>query len=301
MRPVYRYLADAIIIAAAGVALAVLLTGPDPLTPGELPAHQPDVANGEQLFCAGGCLSCHAPPAGSGLDAALPSGGTALPSPVGTFYPPNITPDVATGIGGWSDAQFATALLRGASPEGKHYFPAFPYTSYRNMTVADARDLKAYLFSLPPVAHAVPPADVPVAGLARLLMGPWKWLAGGRAGVPPDPAKGAAWNRGAYLVQGPGHCGECHTPRNLFMVAKTESFLAGGPHPEGKGKVPSLRGLIARKRFKDVDDLTNALRFGEAFGYEDMSSGGMGKVQSNLGALPEEDVKAIAIFLAGLR
>ena len=118
--------------------------------------------------------------------------------------------------------------------------------------------------------------------------------------VPEDPARSEAWNRGAYLVQGPGHCGECHTPRNIFMAMRPDVFLSGGPHPEGKGKVPSLRGLIGRKRFKDVDDLTFALRFGETLGYEDMSAGGMGKIQANLGMLPDEDVRAIATFLASL-
>jgi mono/diheme cytochrome c family protein len=288
------------VVAGLAAAAVAWLGAPGESDPVALPAHTADPENGKRLFIAGGCLSCHAPPESSGIDATLPAGGAPLKSPVGTFYPPNITPDRETGIGAWSDAEFIRAMREGISPGRRHYFPAFPYTSYRHMTIADLLDLKAYLFSLEPARNPAKRQDIPLARLARAFVGPWKWIAMNTRVVADDPARSEAWNRGAYLVQGPGHCGECHTPRNIFMAWRADAFLAGGPHPAGKGKVPSLRGLIARKRFKDVDDLVLAFQFGEVLGYEDMSSGGMGKVRGNIGTLPEDDVRAIATFLLSL-
>jgi mono/diheme cytochrome c family protein len=287
-------------VACAAGALALWFGAPGKGDPVAVSARVDDVDNGKRLFIAGGCLSCHMPPAASGIDAALPAGGTALVTPVGAFYPPNITPDAETGIGAWSDQDFLRAMREGVSPDRKHLFPAFPYTSFRHMTIADLLDLKAYLFTLKPVRNPRTRPGLWLEPVARAFLGPWKWIAMSEQVVPEDPARSEAWNRGAYLVQGPGHCGECHTPRNIFMAMRSGAFLAGGPHPDGKGKVPSLRGLIKRKRFKDVDDLTDALRYGEVFGYEDISSGGMGKVQANLGMLPEDDVRAIATFLTSL-
>lgn len=296
-----RWLRRLLTLAVLGLIVAaglVYMTWPEQVAVAEIPAHTPDAANGKIMFDAGGCQSCHA--GTEQANAELPSGGKPLATPAGTFYPPNITPDRGTGIGGWSDAQFLTAMARGASPGSQHYFPAFPFTSYANMRPEDLLDLKAHLMTLTPVSRANTAHEVPFLPVARLAMGGWKLVAGSSLVHPADPSKGEAWNRGAYLAQGPGHCGECHTPRNLLMAMDTSRFLSGGPHPEGKGRVPSLRGLVARGRYKDADDLASALRFGEAFGYEDISSGGMGDVQANLAKLPEEDVKAIAAFLMSL-
>lgn len=287
-------------VATAAAAFALWLGAPGEGDPVALPVRVADVDNGKRLFIAGGCLFCHVPPDSSGIDTALPAGGMPLKSVVATFYPPNITPDKETGIGAWSDQDFLRAMREGVSPGNRHYFPAFPYTSFRNMTIADLLDLKAYLFTLAPQRHPATPHEILLEPVARAFVGPWKWIGTGERIVAADTGRSQAWNRGGYLVQGAGHCGECHTPRNIFMAMRTDSFLAGGPHPEGKGKVPSLRGLIRRERFKDVDDLTSALQFGEILGYEDISSGGMGKVQANLGMLPEDDVRAIATFLASL-
>ena len=302
MRRIATVLVALIVAALIAGEAVVWATAPAPVEDASIPEHVPDMANGEAMFFAGGCLSCHKPAEGSGIDASLPAGGHPLQSPAGVFYPPNITADRRTGIGSWSDVDFISAMMRGVSPQRQHYFPAFPYTSYRQMKLSDLLDLKAYLFSLKTVENEVPAHDIPLAYVARRLMGPWKWLAFGDAAVSQDPAKGEAWNRGAYLVQGPGHCVECHTPRNVAMITKSGAaiFLSGGPHPEGKGKVPSLRGLIARKRYKDADDLASALAFGETYGYEDISAGGMGAIQENISRLPETDVKAIAAFLVSI-
>lgn len=271
------------------------------------PGRQADVNNGELLFHAGGCISCHAPAKEAngqpGRDPKLPSGGAPLVTPIGTLYPPNITADKETGIGNWTDADFVNAMQHGVSPKGENLIPAFPYTSYRNMTVSDVLDIKAYLFSLPPVHADNPDVGLPLAWLARHGIGLWKRLA--MSNTPSqsttiDPAKGASWNRGAYLVNGPGHCAECHTPRNLLMIPKTDQAFRGGPHPSGKGKVPSLHGIIG-KDFDSVDDLANGLKEGEDGGYSDLTYGGMGEVQKNIAQLPDADIHAIAEYIASLK
>lgn len=288
------------VVAGAAATLVLWIGAPGEDGPLALPAHAGDAENGKRLYIAGGCLACHAPAESSGIEATLPAGGTPLKTPIGAFYPPNITPDAETGIGAWSDRDFVRAMHEGVSPGRRHYFPAFPYTSYRNMSFADLIDLKAYLFTLDAARNPARPHDIPIEPLARAFVGPWKWMGMSERAIPDDPARSEAWNRGAYLVQGPGHCGECHTPRNILMAWRADAFLAGGPHPEGKGKVPSLRGLIARERFKDVDDLVLVFQFGEVLGYEDMSEGGMGKVRANLAKLPEDELRAIAAFLVSL-
>ncbi|MDC9701776.1 MAG: cytochrome c [Alphaproteobacteria bacterium] len=280
--------------------MALWLTRAVSFLPSPLPSHQTDLKNGEQLFHIGGCLSCHA----SGIkdENGLPVGGKPLPSPVGAFYPPNITPDKETGIGSWSDTDFVVAMTAGVSPDGRHYFPSFPYTSYQYMSYADLLDLKAYLFSLPPVRHEIRHGNFPLESLLRAFIGLWKWwsLPSDRPFLS-DLSKGAEWNRGAYLVQGPGHCAACHTPRNFLMMLKGPAhFLLGGRHPEGNGTVPSLRGLITRGRYKDADDLAFALMYGEGFGYDTLSSGGMGDVRLNLSKAQETDIKAISAFLTSL-
>ena len=271
-----------------------------------IPAHQPDLQNGEVLFHAGGCISCHGPAKGAtGRDPALPSGGAPLETPLGVLYPPNITADQETGIGTWSDADFVNALKRGVSPDGRNYIPAFPYTSYRHMTVADLLDLKAYLFSLTPVHAENPPVGLPLPWLTRRGIGVWKRLAlTGTATEETsflDPKRTPTWNRGAYLVNGPGHCAECHTPRDLLMIPETALAFTGGPHPSGKGKVPSLHGLIRRGDFTDVNDIATALKEGEDGGYDNLTYGGMKDVQHNIAQLPDADIRAIATYLSTLK
>ena len=131
-------------------------------------------------------------------------------------------------------------------------------------------------------------------GLARRAVGLWKRLAFDEAGFRPDPERSEAWNLGAYLVNAPGHCGECHTPRNALMIPDQGRAFAGGPHPRGdKGEVPSLLDLENRGRYSDVSDLTLALQYGETLGYDRLSSGGMADVQMNLAKLSEDDLGAI--------
>jgi len=266
----------------------------------ELPAgHVADPANGEILFWAGGCLGCHRSD-DEALVGSLPAGGAPFPTPVGTFYPQNLTPDPETGIGNWTEVEFLTAMTRGLSPDGQHFFPAFPYTSYRRMPAGDLLDLRAYLMGLDPVHSPPRPPEVPLTWLARRSVGIWKRFGLERGVFESDPTRSDSWNRGAYLVNGPGHCGECHTPRNAMMVMDEQRHLQGGPHPRGEGHVPGLTGLVARGRYTDADDLALALTYGETFGYDKLSSGGMAEIQMNLARLPETDVRAIAVYLVSL-
>ena len=281
------------------VAVLLALTAARP-SRRALPAHTPDPVNGVRMYDAGGCIACHKSESGPD-EAALPTGGMPFPTPIGTFYPGNLTPDPDTGIGRWTAEVFLAAMTEGVSPDHRHYFPAFPYTSFRNMRVEDLLDLRGYLLRLPPVRSSQRDADVPVIRLARRTVGLWKRFALRGRTFRPDPDRDAAWNRGAYLVRGPGHCAECHTPRNAFMILDDSRQLEGGPHPRGEGHVPSLRNLIGRGRYADVADLTLALQFGETLGYDKLSSGGMAEVQMNLARLPEADLRAISEYLLSLR
>jgi mono/diheme cytochrome c family protein len=265
-----------------------------------LPSHDPDPALGELLYHAGGCISCHKASTTAGV-AGPPTGGAPFETPVGTFWPGNLTPDPETGIGSWTAEQFVDSMTRGVSPDARHYFPAFPYPSYRNMRVEDQLDLWAYLNQLEPVRSPGTAPDIPMLGLARRAVGLWKRLALGEAGFRPEAGQSSAWNRGAYLVNGPGHCGECHTPRNALMVPDQSRAFTGGPHPRGdEGEVPSLLHLEDRGRYSGASDLVLALQFGETFGYDKLSSGGMADVQMNLAMLPEEDLQAMAEYLLSL-
>ena len=298
-----RLTAAAAALVAAAAAAFWIATAPDLLPASAVPAHRPDLANGRALFHAGSCLWCHRPaPEAKAADASLPSGGAPFPTPVGTFFPQNLTPDRDTGLGRWSELDFVNAMARGVSPGGRHYFPAFPYASFRVMKVEDLLDLRAYLMSLPAVRspEREPALRLPLAAVARRGVGLWKRLALRSETVVPEPGHGGSWNRGRYLVASVGHCGECHTPRNLLMVPDASRLLAGGAHPGGEGQVPGLRGLLARKRYEDAGDLVAALQFGETYGYDKLSSGGMGAIQENLAKLPETDLRAMADYLVTL-
>lgn len=286
-----------------GAAGGLWLSAPNPVEPNSLPPHVANLDNGRVLYTASGCISCHKPSdeaISAGAVAALPSGGAPLVTPVGTLFPPNITPDKQTGIGSWSEANFVSALQRGVSPKGAHYIPAFPYTSYARMSMADVRDIWAYIKSLPAVNAPEHGATLPLEPVLRRGIGLWKQMAIPKPFVA-DVSQSIEWNRGAYLVNGAGHCGECHTPRDIFMIGQASKAFEGGPHPDGTGQVPSLHNLIARKVFEDTADLATALREGEGGGYEHMSSGGMGEAQTNMSHLPEADVAAIATYLSSLK
>jgi mono/diheme cytochrome c family protein len=202
---------------AAGVVLAGLSFV-------ALAADAGNAKHGEYVARLGSCHSCHMDP--KKKDAPL-AGGRELTSPFGTFHVPNITPDTESGIGRWSNGDFIRAMTEGVAPDGRHYYPAFPFTSYTRMTRNDLLDLKAYLDTVKPVRNVVPSHSLRFPYKFRFTLAIWKWLFFRPAPFKPDPAKSAFWNRGAYLVTGPGHCGECHTVRNFLGATSPSHALAG--------------------------------------------------------------------------
>jgi mono/diheme cytochrome c family protein len=283
------------------VALAVLagaafwvLTLPQPLDAAVLPDQPGDPVKGERWFWAGGCASCHAAPGTGGDDLLKLSGGVAIASPFGTFHAPNISPDKTHGIGNWSALDFVNAMKRGIAPDGSHLYPAFPYTSYQRMTVPDLIDLKAYLDTLPADATANKPHDLPFPFSLRRGIGLWKRLYLDGKTFEPDPAKSEAVNHGAYLVEGPGHCNECHTPRTILGGLDMSRALGGAPDPSGKGRVPDITpGGIGDWT---EDDIASALETGFTPDFDSMG-GTMADVQRNMAKLPAEDREAIAAYL----
>jgi len=292
-----RYFVIALAVIAA-VGFALYLSAPKPLPASALGAHDADLANGERLFFASGCASCHQ---GEG-ESKAPSGGTPFPTPVGNFYPPNITPDEETGIGKWREIDFVNAVLRGITPHATHYFPAFPYASYQGMRIGDVRDIFAYLKSLPPVKAQNRAQGVPLGFLLRPFQGLWKRMAMDYRTFEPDPALSDQINRGAYLVTTVGRCGECHTPRDMFFVMDRNRLMKGGPHPEGTGKVPDITSSGKQVGEWSASDLVSVFKTGFKPDFsDDISSGGMGKVIKGLGKLGDDDLAAIAAYLKSLK
>lgn len=207
------------------------------------------VSRGEYLLQMGGCVSCH-----TRQDGEMLSGGLAMETPFGTFHTPNITPDPETGIGGWSENDFMRAMTEGVAPDGSHYYPAFPYTSYSRMNRQDLRALKAYLDTVTPVKSATPDHELEFPFNIRPLLGMWKWMSFEPESLEVVRQKSAAWNRGRYIVQGPGHCGECHTPRNLIGGLVHDEALAGNPEgPEGEAVPPLVLAARSADKWASVD------------------------------------------------
>jgi mono/diheme cytochrome c family protein len=290
-----RIFLGAAIAAIIGLGVYGWLTAAAGISAQSLPAHTPNPANGIVVFDAGGCASCHAVP--NQPDRLKLGGGLAIPSPFGTFYAPNISPDEKDGIGRWTEAEFVTAVTRGVSPGGTHYFPAFPYTSYAHAKVEDIRDLFAYLKTLNPVSGKVRDHDLPFPFNIRRNVGIWKLLFFDSTPFAPDASRSAQWNRGAYLMNSLGHCAECHSPRNfLGGIIKAQRF-AGGPNPEGEGWVPNItqKGL-AEWSVKDIDYFLETGQTPDG----DSAGGSMVRVIKNTSQLPASDRAAIAEYLKSL-
>ncbi|MGB8399299.1 c-type cytochrome [Bradyrhizobium sp.] len=290
-----RVLLIVVLAGVIGVGIFWWLTIPAVVLSSALPAYQPDLANGLTTFNAGGCSSCHAVP--NQPDRLRLGGGLALPSPFGTFYVPNISPDPNDGIGGWSEADFVTAVTRGTSPDGVHYFPAFPYASYQHARTEDVRDLFAYLKTLAPVTGKVRDHDVPFPFNIRRNIGAWKWLYMDGKPLMPDAGRPAQWNRGAYLVHALGHCAECHSPRNFLGGIVAAQRFAGGPNPDGEGWVPN----ITQKELADwsAKDIAYFLETGQ-MPDGDSAGGAMVRVIRNISQLSPEDRDAIAEYVKSL-
>jgi mono/diheme cytochrome c family protein len=292
--------------AAAVVAVAVLfwvLTIPAMVPAADLPPHTPNVDNGRKMFHVGGCASCHATPNNDAKkrDETWLGGGLALASPFGTFFVPNISPDPADGIGAWSEADFVTALWKGTSRRGRHLFPAFPYTSYQQMQLADVRDLFAFMKTLPRVSGRPRRHDLAFPFNVRRLVGVWKLLFFHGGPFVPDPTKSAELNRGAYLVNGPGHCAECHSPRNFLGGIVDSQRFAGGPAPDGKDWVPNITptGLQHQDPAWSGKDIASFLGDGMTPS-GDFAGGAMADVVRNLEQIDKADRDAMAAYIYAL-
>lgn len=264
-------------------------------------AQQPDanaVKRGEYLFNAGGCLGCHTDTKNNGAPLA---GGRALGTPFGTFYGPNITPDMQYGLGRWSEADFIRAMRHGERPDGANLFPVFPYTSFTKISDADLKDLWAYLRTMTPVSQPNRQHDVGFPFNIRAGMTVWKWLNFTAGAFQPDRARPAEVNRGAYLVQALAHCGECHTPRNLMGGLESGRAFAGTPDgPEGE-RVPNITPHpetgIGKWSPGDVTDLLKQGMTPDG----DFVGGSMGEVIRNTtGKLTDEDIRAVVVYLKAL-
>ncbi|HSG96756.1 MAG TPA: cytochrome c [Woeseiaceae bacterium] len=283
-------------IAFAILAVVVLaawwITAPSALTASDLPEHEPDASAGERIFWAGGCAACHA----NGDDQLLLGGGLELESPYGTFVAPNISPHEEDGIGEWTGLEFVNAMLRGVSPDGRHYYPSFPYTSYARMAITDVLDLKAYLDTLQTVPGTAAGHDLGFPWSVRRGIGAWKRLYLDDAPVLEPGAEDPLVSNGRELVEGAGHCGECHTPRGRFGNLLTDKWLAGAPSPEGEGRVPNITPAGKTISSWSASDIEYYLESGFTPDF-DTVGGTMVAVQENMARLTAADRKAIAAYL----
>jgi mono/diheme cytochrome c family protein len=283
-------------VAVLGVAAFWVVTIPASVPSSALGPHTTDLANGKEMFLAGGCSSCHAVPRQD--DSTKLGGGLGLVSSFGTFYVPNISADAKDGIGGWTEAQFVTALTKGSSPDGEHLFPIFPYTSYQRIKFDDLRDLFSYIKTLPPVAGKVRDHDLPFPYNVRRLVGGWKLLYLDGGSITSDPAQSAQWNRGAYLVNGPGHCAECHSPRNGAGAIVAGKRFTGRPTPSGLSGFPDITQSKLEKW--SPTEIAAMLETGlTADG--DRVGGPMTEVVHNTSQLSAEDRAAMAAYIKSLK
>ena len=284
-----------LIIAAVAVGGFWTLSIPQTVAAAQLGPHQVDLNNGRTVFNAGGCASCHAVP--EQPDKSRLGGGLALHSPFGTFYVPNISPDPRDGIGRWTEAEFVTALNKGTSPDGRHYYPAFPYPSYQYIRLDDLRDLFGYLKTLPTVQGKIRDHDLAFPFTIRRGVGLWKLLFLNPTPFAPDESQSATWNRGAYLVNAPGHCAECHSPRNVAGAVIASRRFTGGPNLEGRGWVPN----ITQYGLKDWSekDIAYLLETGQTPDGDSVGSS-MTEVVRNTSQLSAQDRTAIATYIKSL-
>jgi mono/diheme cytochrome c family protein len=281
-----------VIVVCLGAAIGWGVTRPAPMPTSIAPEHQASAAAGEIIFLAAGCSSCHAAPGAKGEDKLVLTGGAAFPSDFGTFYAPNISPDRVHGIGGWTLEEFAHAVRNGVSPQGQHYYPAFPYAAYSHVTDADIADLFAYI-------RALPESDVPDQAhkvgfpfSIRRGLGVWKILfTQSDYVVTADLSE--EQQRGRYLAEGLGHCAECHTPRNALGGLDRSRWMGGAPNPSGKGRIPNITpGAL------DWSQADLKVYFSSGLTPEYDSAGGeMAVVIENLSQLPEPDLAALAAYI----
>ena len=293
-------------IAALLVATALLawwITEPQTLAAGDLPDHIPDPTAGETVFWAGGCASCHARPINGkraqGADKLLLGGGLELDTPYGVFRVPNISSDTDDGIGAWSMIDFVNAMQRGVAPDGRHYYPSFPYTSYAKMAVEDIMNLRAYLAKLPAVQGSTGDHTLGFPWNVRRGIGAWKWRYLDANWIVDVEIQNATLARGRELVEGAGHCGECHTPRDRFGGMISGRWLGGASNPEGRGRIPDITPSGKNTADWSAGDIAYYLESGFTPDF-DTVGGSMVAVQENMAMLPNADREAVAAYLKAI-
>lgn len=292
-------------VAVAASHRSWVLRGEIPPTQGmhdSTPASAAEIQRGEYLARIGNCVSCHTRKGGEPF-----AGGVPFAAPyafMGTLYSTNITPDPATGIGAWTEAEFLSAMRHGVAPGRRRLFPAFPYTYFTRATDADLKAIHAYLRTIKPVIYT--PADNGLAFAARWGMLVWNNAFFEPGPLTPDASKSVEWNRGAYLVRGLGHCGACHTPRNLFLAEKTDAALSGNSYREhvasGRQRAWFAVNLTAAASGLgpwSENDIRQYLRTGHS-----RRAGVFGPMNdvviNSLQYLTDEDARAMAVYLKSL-
>jgi mono/diheme cytochrome c family protein len=256
------------------------------------------IKKGQYMVWAGGCIGCHTDVKGKKPELA---GGLGLKTPFGVFYSPNITPDKETGIGNWTDEDFVKAFRQGLSPDNDHYYPVFPYPTYTKMRDADILAIKAYLFSLKPVRNVVEDHNVQPPFGMRILQGFWKAMNFTPGEFQDVPDKSPEWNRGAYLVEAVGHCGECHTPRSDLSALDHSMSLAGTLKGPDGGLVPNITPHPKTGIGDwDEDEIIELLKNGVKPDYDDVQGGMEEAVNFGLKYLTDADLKAMAVYLLSL-
>jgi nicotinate dehydrogenase subunit B len=248
------------------------------------------VARGEQLAALGNCAVCH-----TTLNGTVNAGGRPLETPFGTIFSTNITPDVETGIGAWSYPAFERAMREGIHRDGRQLYPAFPYPHYAKATDADLQALYAYLMAQPAVRAKPSENQLAFPFNLRPLLAGWNALFHQAGPLAPDPARSELWNRGAYLVEGLGHCGACHSPRNALGAERQGAYLAGG-FAEG-WEAPALTSLSRAPVPWSEDEFYAYLRTGESR-FHGVAAGPMAPIVKDLAGLPDQDIRAMAVYLA---
>ncbi|TCU30688.1 mono/diheme cytochrome c family protein [Rhizobium azibense] len=250
------------------------------------------IAKGASLAAVGNCIACHTVPGKQAF-----SGGLKLPTPFGTIYSTNITPDDETGIGRWSEAAFKRAMREGVDRKGDHLYPAFPYDHFTRVTDEDNKALYAFLMTRTPVRASSPRNELPYLLHVRPILAAWKLVFFDQGAFAPDPNKSEEWNRGAYLAEGLGHCGACHTPRNAFGAEERGKHFGGG---EAEGwQAYAINAQNPSPIPWDKESLAFYLRHGYHV-FHGVSRGPMAEVTGNLGVLPDSDINAIAAYVASI-
>jgi mono/diheme cytochrome c family protein len=283
-----------ILIAAAAIGFAVVWRPAiAAIEPPALQSFDPAlVKRGRDLAAIGNCNDCHTVRGGSSF-----AGGLPVPTPFGTIYSSNITPDPETGIGRWPEAAFRRAMRSGVNRDGQHLYPTFPYDHFTNVSDADDQALYAYLMTRPPV-HAPARANRLSFPLdQRFVVAGWKLLFLHRGSYRPDSTQSAEWNRGAYLVEGLAHCGACHTPRNALGAERATAQFAGGDVDNWQAY--AINGQSPAPVPWDAEALFSYLRQGWHPDHG-VARGPMAEVVSNLSSVSESDVRAIATYMAGV-